>query len=80
MLALRSSSTSLGSFTLYRTSVQCFIFTAKNLWQTILMAFQAIFLLGAFGAAMEVEPKLSPRKDKSIRYRSIPCGMKLEAR
>lgn len=80
MLALQTSSASLGSFTLYRSSVQCFVFTARNLWQTILMAFQAVFLLGAFGAAMEVEPKLAPRKEKAVRFRSCPGGMKIEVR
>ncbi len=44
------------------------------------MAFQAVFLLGAFGAAMEVEPKLAPRKEKAVRFRSCPGGMKIEVR
>ncbi|KAH8106134.1 P-loop containing nucleoside triphosphate hydrolase protein [Cristinia sonorae] len=80
VIALQSSSASLGSLSLYRNSVQCFLFAARNLVTTVQMAFQSIFLLGAFSAAMEMEPRMQPKKGFALPYRSLPKGMKLEAR
>ncbi|KAH9947259.1 P-loop containing nucleoside triphosphate hydrolase protein [Amylocystis lapponica] len=80
VLILQSSSTSLGSFTLYRLSVQNLFFTVANLLHTVRMAYQGIFLMGAFCAAMEVQPRLQPKADNRVKYRSSPLGVKLEAR
>ena len=81
VIALQSSSSaSLGSLSLYRNSVQCFFFTARNLLNTIQMAFQSIFLLGAFSAAMEMEPRMQPKKGSALAYMCTGKGMKLEAR
>lgn len=80
IIALHSSSSSLGSLSLYRNSVQCFLFAARNLLNTIQMAFQSIFLLGAFSAAMEMEPRMQPKKGSALPYKNMAKGMKLEAR
>lgn len=44
------------------------------------MAFQAIFFMGAFCAAMKIEPRLKPTKEDEIQYRSLPRGVSIEAR
>ena len=44
------------------------------------MAFQSIFLLGAFSAAMEMEPRMQPKKGSALAYMCTGKGMKLEAR
>lgn len=44
------------------------------------MAFQGIFLMGAFCAAMNILPELEPMEEDVISYPSLPCGMKIEAR
>lgn len=45
------------------------------------MAFQGIFLAGAFCAAMGVEPRLQPKKVNEVPYNPAPKGgMKIEAR
>ncbi|OBZ76416.1 Lipid A export ATP-binding/permease protein MsbA [Grifola frondosa] len=80
VLILQSSSNSLGAFTLYRSSVQCLFLTAGNLLHTIRMVFQSIFMMGAFFAAMELEPRLQPKPDIVVKYRSSPGGMKIEMR
>ncbi|KAF7794519.1 hypothetical protein EIP86_005653 [Pleurotus ostreatoroseus] len=80
VLVLQSSSASLGSFTLYRSSVQSLVFTARALSETLRLAFQGVFLMGAFCAAMEVQPRLQPSKEALIRYKSSGKGMKIEAR
>lgn len=77
---LQSSSASLGSFTLYRSSVQSLIFTARALAETLRLAFQGVFLMGAFCAAMEIQPRLQPTKEALVKYKSTGKGMKIEAR
>ncbi|TFY51817.1 hypothetical protein EVG20_g10825, partial [Dentipellis fragilis] len=79
VLMLRTSP-SLGSLALYRNSVQSVVYTANNLFLTAQMAIQGIFLMGAFCAAMEVEPALCPKKECKVRYESQNGGMKIEAR
>ncbi|KAI0347328.1 P-loop containing nucleoside triphosphate hydrolase protein [Trametopsis cervina] len=80
LIALQSSSNSLGSFSLYRSSVQSFFFTSRQLVQTLRMGFQGIFLMGAFCAAMEVQPQLQPPERSAIEYKCSGKGMKLELR
>ncbi|GBE79587.1 predicted protein [Sparassis crispa] len=79
ILALQYSSTSLGSFTLYRSSIQSLFLTASSLLQSIRLTYQGIFLMGAFCAAMEIEPRLCP-KTEAITYRRSRSGMRLEAK
>ncbi|TFY81792.1 hypothetical protein EWM64_g2225 [Hericium alpestre] len=79
VLMLRSS-TSLGSLALYRNSVQSIVYTISNLFLTVQMAVQGIFLMGAFCASMEIEPVLKPKQGLRVRYDSHRGGMKIEAR
>ena len=74
------SSTSLGSLTLYRNSVQSIVYTISNLVITVQMAIQAIFLMGAFCASMEIEPHLQPKREDRVQYESCGGGMRIEAR
>ncbi|KAI0092628.1 P-loop containing nucleoside triphosphate hydrolase protein [Irpex rosettiformis] len=82
LIALQASSNSLGSFSLYRSSVQSFFFTGRQLAQTLRMGFQGIFLMGAFCTAMEVQPQLQPESPTAtIKYRNTTRkGMKIELR
>ncbi|KAF9224311.1 P-loop containing nucleoside triphosphate hydrolase protein [Gyrodon lividus] len=80
LLMFQSSSASLGSLALYRSSVQAVVFTFGNLLTTIRMAFQGIFLMGAFCAAMNIHPELEPTDEDVISYPSLPRGMRIEAR
>jgi ABC-type multidrug transport system fused ATPase/permease subunit len=80
LLLFQSSSASLGSLALYRSSIQAVVFTFGNFLTTTRMAFQGIFLMGAFCAAMNIHPELEPMEEDMMSYPSIPCGMKIEAR
>ncbi|KAH9938578.1 P-loop containing nucleoside triphosphate hydrolase protein [Fomitopsis serialis] len=77
VLLYRSPSASLGLFTLYQSSVQAIIFTTANLVQSVRMAYQGIFLMGAFCAAMEIEPILQP-KGEDVPFASSGKGMRLD--
>ncbi|KAG2051306.1 P-loop containing nucleoside triphosphate hydrolase protein [Suillus hirtellus] len=79
-LMFQSSSASLGSLALYRSSIQSVVYTVGNLVNTARMAFQGIFFMGAFCAAMNIEPRLTPLSEDAELYPSIPNGMKIEAR
>ncbi|KAG8218348.1 P-loop containing nucleoside triphosphate hydrolase protein [Butyriboletus roseoflavus] len=80
VLLFQTSSASLGSLALYRSSIQAVVFTFGNLLTTARMAFQGIFLMGAFCAAMNIHPELEPAEEDVINYPTLPCGMKIEAR
>ncbi|EIW82494.1 P-loop containing nucleoside triphosphate hydrolase protein [Coniophora puteana RWD-64-598 SS2] len=80
LLMFQSSSVSLGSLALYRSSVQSVVFTVGNLLTTIRMAFQGVFLMGAFCAAMNIQPRLDPPDEDALKYPTNSGGMKLEAR
>ncbi|KDQ64946.1 hypothetical protein JAAARDRAFT_52872 [Jaapia argillacea MUCL 33604] len=80
MLVLQQSSGALGSLALYRNSVQQLVFTIRQLFTTTRMGLQSIFLMGAFCAAMEIEPLLAPKEDDLVQYVSHERGMKIEAR
>ena len=77
---MQSSSTTLGSFTLYRSSVESIVFSVRQLVQLLRMAFQGVFLMGAFCSAMEVKPRLQPKKEALISYPSSGKGMSIELR
>ena len=79
MLLYRSPSASLGLFTLYQTSVQAIMFTTANLIHSTRMAYQGIFLMGAFCAAMEVEPLLQP-KGRDVPFEVSGKGLKLDVK
>ncbi|KAF7331998.1 ABC transporter domain-containing protein [Mycena kentingensis (nom. inval.)] len=80
VLVLQSSSASLGSLTLYRSSIQSVILATKSLVATSQMVFQGIFLMSAFCAAKEVRPKLQPPDDEVVRYQPSPNGASIRAR
>ncbi|KAH7916818.1 P-loop containing nucleoside triphosphate hydrolase protein [Hygrophoropsis aurantiaca] len=80
LLMFQSSSASLGSLALYRSSIQAVVFTMGSLLTTFRMAFQGIFLMGAFCAAMNIRPHLNPEDEEMTKYPALPNGMKIEAR
>ncbi|KAI6047036.1 P-loop containing nucleoside triphosphate hydrolase protein [Pisolithus marmoratus] len=80
LLMFQSSSASLGSLALYRSSIQAVVFTIGNLLTTGRMAFQSIFLMGAFCAAMNIHPELEPAEEDVMSFPRLPSGMKIEAR
>ena len=79
-IMMQSSSATLGSFTLYRTSTQSLVYSVRNLINMARLAFQGIFLMGAYCCAMAYEPKLEPKKDLRTSYHPTKKGMKIEAR
>jgi len=44
------------------------------------MAFQSIFLMGAFCAAMKIQPRLHPEEEDYVEYRGFPRGAEIEVR
>lgn len=44
------------------------------------MVFQSIFLMAAFCAGTEIKPKLSPPSEKQVEYRSVPGGVRIQAK
>ncbi|KAG6866497.1 hypothetical protein C0991_003041 [Blastosporella zonata] len=75
---MQTSSTSLGSLTLYRGSVQAVVFACGNLMRTTRMAFQGIFLMSAFCASMELKPRLQPEDASMAAYDSLSGGVSIE--
>ncbi|EJF61295.1 P-loop containing nucleoside triphosphate hydrolase protein [Dichomitus squalens LYAD-421 SS1] len=79
LLVLSSSSTSVGTFTLYRSTLQSLLLTAEALLRTLRMAFQGVFLMGAFCAATALKPRLQPDAQKAIPYSPSGVGMAIDA-
>jgi len=79
-ILLRSPAASLGSLTLYRTSVQSLVYALRSLLATIRMAFQGIFLMSAFSAAMKLKPILQPDEDETVQYKSAQRGASIHVR
>ncbi|KIK08482.1 hypothetical protein K443DRAFT_672501 [Laccaria amethystina LaAM-08-1] len=80
LLLLQSSSTSLGSLTIYRSSIQCIIYASGNLVTTIKMAFQGIFLTSAFCASMKLKPRLQPKNEELVPYSCGADGLSIDVR
>ena len=80
VIMMQSSSATLGSFTLYRTSIQSLVYSIRSLINMARLAFQGVFLMGAFCCAMAYEPKLEPKEDVCTPYQPTKRGMKIEAR
>jgi hypothetical protein len=74
---MQSSSASLGSLALYRTSIQALVFVMGRLLTTFKLAFQSIFLMSAFCAASSIEPRLQPTTDELVKFTRVPKGMNL---
>ena len=79
LVMFQTSSASLGSLALYRSTIQAVVFAFSNLMTTARMAFQGVFLMGAFCAAMNIHPDLEPIQEDLIPYPATH-GMKIEAR
>ncbi|KAF8640043.1 hypothetical protein AX17_001285 [Amanita inopinata Kibby_2008] len=77
---LQSSTTSLGSLTLYRSSLQSLVYASRSLLTTIRMAFQGVFLMSAFCASVKLKPRLNPEEQETVRYKSISGGASIQAR
>ncbi|RDB20513.1 Subtilin transport ATP-binding protein SpaT [Hypsizygus marmoreus] len=78
VLLMQSSSASLGSLTLYRSSIQSVVFACGNLIRTTKMAFQGIFLMSAFCASMKLKPRLQPKDEDMVAYNPLPGGVSIE--
>lgn len=80
LFLLKSSSTCLGSITVYRTSIQSIIYASRGLVTTTQMAFQGIFLMSAFCASLELKPRLQPKDQDPIQYVQKPGGVSLDVK
>lgn len=80
VLLLQTSSASLGSLALYRSSIQSVVYASRNLLSTARMAFQGIFLMSAFCASLELKPRLQPKEDEMVSYKSLRGGISISAR
>ncbi|KAJ3723329.1 P-loop containing nucleoside triphosphate hydrolase protein [Lentinula raphanica] len=81
LLLLQSSSTSLGSLSLYRSSIHSVIYNTRSLATMIKMAFQSVFLMAAWCASTELKPKLRPEHQDKIKYQSpLGGGISIQAR
>jgi hypothetical protein len=80
-LFFQSSTSHLGSVALYRNSIHSLIFTSRSLVHTVQTGFSSIFLMGAFCAAMDLQPKLKPTESMRMPYVTLEKGgMKIEAK
>ncbi|KAI9000933.1 P-loop containing nucleoside triphosphate hydrolase protein [Trametes punicea] len=80
LLVLSSSASSLGAFTLYRNALQSLFLTAGTLVHTLRMAFQSIFLMGAFCAATRLKPRLEPSDDCVLPFQASEDGIAMDIR
>ena len=76
---LHSTSATVGTFTLYRNTLQTLFVTAEALVHTLRLAFQGVFLMGAFCAATTLKPRLQPEANRAVPYRPGK-GMAIEVR
>ncbi|KAJ7937355.1 P-loop containing nucleoside triphosphate hydrolase protein [Mycena leptocephala] len=80
VLLLQTSSASLGSLTLYRSSIQSVILTSRNLLATSRMVFQGIFFMSAFCAGRTLKPQLQPNEADVVSYQPASNGASITAR
>ncbi|KAF9534973.1 P-loop containing nucleoside triphosphate hydrolase protein [Crepidotus variabilis] len=80
LLLFQTSSASLGSLTVYRTSIQSLLYACRNLVSTSKMVFQGIFLMSAFTASTKLKPRLNPRHDDVVPYISQTGGVSITAK
>ncbi|KAJ7781572.1 P-loop containing nucleoside triphosphate hydrolase protein [Mycena metata] len=80
VLLLQTSSASLGSLTLYRSSIQSVILASRNLLATSRMVFQGIFFMSAFCAGRTLKPRLRPNEEDVVCYKTSLNGATIEAR
>ncbi|KZW03861.1 P-loop containing nucleoside triphosphate hydrolase protein [Exidia glandulosa HHB12029] len=84
-LAPQLSGVTLGVFTVWRSAISSLIQSVSHLSRSCELFYQSIFLMQAFIAAMTVRPKLEPRPDNVVPYRTAMSadgnrGMRIEAR
>ncbi|KAM5534327.1 hypothetical protein V8D89_012055 [Ganoderma adspersum] len=80
LLVLHSTSTSVGTFTLYRNTLQSLFLTAETLFRTLRMAFQGVFLMGGFCAASALKPRLQPETHTTTSYDLSGVGTAIDVR
>ncbi|KIK65609.1 hypothetical protein GYMLUDRAFT_39086 [Collybiopsis luxurians FD-317 M1] len=80
LLLLQSSSATLGSLSLYRSSIHAVIYSFRSLITTARMAFQSVFLMAAWCASIELKPKLQPENKNRVKYQSVAGGVSIQAR
>ncbi|KAI0720196.1 P-loop containing nucleoside triphosphate hydrolase protein [Cerioporus squamosus] len=80
LLVLHSTSTTVGTFTLYRNTLQGLFLTAEALVHTLRKTFQGVFLMGAFCAATTLRPRLQPEASRIIPYQQSGRGMAIDVR
>ncbi|RPD67077.1 P-loop containing nucleoside triphosphate hydrolase protein [Lentinus tigrinus ALCF2SS1-7] len=80
LLVLHSTSTTVGTFTLYRNTLQGLFVTAEALVHTLRMTFQGVFLMGAFCAATTLRPRLQPEASRTVPYQHSGMGMAIDVR
>ncbi|CDO68722.1 hypothetical protein BN946_scf184652.g49 [Trametes cinnabarina] len=80
LLVLNNSTTSLGTFTMYRNALQSLFLTSGTLIHTLRMAFQSIFLMAAFSAARQLRPRLEPPAERVVPFRPALKGMAINIR
>ncbi|CCO27006.1 ABC transporter related [Rhizoctonia solani AG-1 IB] len=73
-LALQLGKSSLGTATMYRSAVHQLAFTFSSLATTFSMAFQAVFLMAAFHASLNLKPVLEPAPEAKASYESSCDG------
>ncbi|CAE6477561.1 unnamed protein product [Rhizoctonia solani] len=73
-LALQLGKSSLGTITMYRSAVHQLAFTFSSLVTTFSMAFQAVFLMAAFHASLNLKPALEPAPETKTPYESSYDG------
>jgi len=44
------------------------------------MAYQGVFLMGAFCAASKIQPRLQPKDGETAQFRHLQGGVRIEAR
>ncbi|KJA24573.1 hypothetical protein HYPSUDRAFT_136209 [Hypholoma sublateritium FD-334 SS-4] len=80
LLLFQKSSASLGSLTVYRSSIQSLMYASRNLVTTARMAFQGIFLMSAYTASMKLKPRLNPKHEDALHYMTVHGGINITAR
>ncbi|KAJ7162540.1 P-loop containing nucleoside triphosphate hydrolase protein [Mycena crocata] len=80
VLLLQTSSASLGSLTLYRSSISSVLLASRNLLATSRMVFQGIFFLSAFCAGKSLKPQLQPNEEDTVCYQTSTSGATITAR
>ncbi|KDN50008.1 hypothetical protein RSAG8_01344, partial [Rhizoctonia solani AG-8 WAC10335] len=73
-VALQLGKSSLGTVTMYRSSVHQLAFTFSSLATTFSMAFQAVFLMAAFHASLNLKPALEPTPETKVPYEDACDG------